>query len=68
MDKLTQAEQVDLLQIAWGIIANANGGDWDNAAPEWKAAAERWRDKYHDGVLAHIEEDDMPIFPGIDRV
>lgn len=46
----------DLLDRAWGIIANANGGNWD--APtgagskfdaEWKAAAEKWRDDLHGG-------------------
>ena len=68
MEKIEGDKLVDLLQIAWGIIANANGGDWDKATPEWKGAAERWRDKYHDGVLAHIEEDDMPVFPGIDPI
>jgi len=36
----------DLLELAWGIIANANGGDWDKATPEWHDAAERWRDRY----------------------
>jgi hypothetical protein len=36
----------DLLEAAWGIIANAHGGDWDAAPPEWRAAAERWRDDY----------------------
>jgi hypothetical protein len=37
----------DLLEAAWGLIANANEGDWDKAHPDWKAAAERWRDAYH---------------------
>lgn len=38
----------DLLESAWGIIANACDGDWDKASnPGWKPAAERWRDKYH---------------------
>lgn len=36
----------DLLATAWAIIANANGGDWDRATPEWKDAALRWRDRY----------------------
>ena len=38
-----------LLETAWGIIANAHGGDWDAAseASGWRAAAERWRDEYH---------------------
>lgn len=38
----------DLIEAAWGLIANANGGDWDSAPPEWRTAAEGWRDAYHD--------------------
>ena len=36
----------DLLETAWGIIANAG---WDDCAktPGWQEAAERWRDGYH---------------------
>jgi hypothetical protein len=41
-NKITELEE-----IAWGIIANAGGGDWDLETPEWKAAAIRWRDEYH---------------------
>ena len=40
----------DLLYMAWGLIANATGGDWNEAdrlSPGWKAAAERWRDAWH---------------------
>lgn len=33
------------LESAWGLIANAWGGNWDEAPPEWKEAAERWRDR-----------------------
>lgn len=32
-------------ELAWGLIANAYGGDWDLAPTVWKAAAERWRDQ-----------------------
>ena len=37
-----------LLKRAWGIIANAYGGDWDLAsdASGWKKAAEKWEDEY----------------------
>lgn len=37
-----------LKEEAWGLIANAYGGDWELAseASGWKKAAERWRDKY----------------------
>lgn len=40
-------DMLDLCESAWGIIANAHYGNWDEADPEWKAAAERWRDKWH---------------------
>lgn len=36
-----------MLEAAWGLIANANEGDWSKAHPEWRAAAEHWRDAYH---------------------
>ena len=42
-------ELEELAELAWGIIANANGGDWDKANTDWREAAERWRDRYHDG-------------------
>ncbi len=36
-------------ELAWGLIANAYGGNWDLAseASGWEAAAIRWRDAYH---------------------
>lgn len=37
----------DLVESAWGVIANAHWGNWDLAPAEWKAAAEAWRDRYH---------------------
>jgi len=44
------AETVDSmlneLEAAWGIIANAGGGDWNNESAEWRDAASKWRDKY----------------------
>lgn len=40
----------DLLELAWGIIANAWEGNWDQAPAEWLAAAQRWRDRYHAGL------------------
>jgi len=38
----------DLLETAWVIIANSYGGNWDMAGKDWREAAERWRDKYHE--------------------
>jgi hypothetical protein len=40
------AEPVEALEIAWGIIANAYGGNWDLATEEWREAAIRWRDEH----------------------
>lgn len=39
-----------MLEAAWGLIANAFGGNWNDASPEWREAAERWRDAYHDAL------------------
>jgi hypothetical protein len=36
-----------LLMLAWGLIANAGGGNWDNETPEWRKEAQRWRDDFH---------------------
>jgi hypothetical protein len=60
------AGQAGLLELAWGVIANAG---WDGMAqsPGWQEAAVRWRDEYHrvlrrrfGGVPA---EDDTPHLP-----
>lgn len=47
----TTTDRDDLLHIAWGIIANAHGGNWDDASEEWHAAAARWRDEYHNTLI-----------------
>jgi hypothetical protein len=36
----------ELLELAWGVIANAGGGDWDMESYAWRKAAIRWRDAY----------------------
>lgn len=38
----------ELLTDAWGVIANAYGGDWTRAPEEWIGAARR----YHDNMAA----------------
>lgn len=30
---------MDIIELAWGVIANANGGNWDTATDEWKQLA-----------------------------
>jgi hypothetical protein len=37
----------DLLEQAWGIIANAGAGDWGNEKAEWQRAAKEWRGRWH---------------------
>lgn len=38
-------ELQEALSEAWGLIANAGGGNWDaNETDQWIEAAERWRD------------------------
>lgn len=36
----------EAIEAAWGLIANASGGDWSKESPEWQEAAARWRDRY----------------------
>ena len=43
---LDLAEASDLLMLAWGVIANTGGGNWDTQSEDWKHAAARWRDKW----------------------
>lgn len=40
--------RLEMLEFAWTIIANASGGNWGNASAEWRAAAARFRDEYHE--------------------
>ena len=41
---------VEHIDLAWGVIANAGDGDWSKESPEWRGAAERWRDRYIAGL------------------
>ena len=46
-------EPEDLLHEAWAVIANASG--WDEGT-EWRAAAIRWRDRWHATLGAEPNE------------
>lgn len=41
----------DLLELAWGVIANVGGhpknDGWPSQGKDWQEAAVRWRDDYH---------------------
>jgi glutathione S-transferase len=49
------SDHCDLLDTAWGVIANAgmHNGGWDHEHPEWVDAAERWRDRWHELLKSH---------------
>jgi hypothetical protein len=36
----------DMIETAWGIIANVSGGDWTKQSVEWHTAASAWRGRY----------------------
>lgn len=42
---MTEVEMRDALDTAWGIIANAGGGDWMKETQEWRTAATEWRNR-----------------------
>ena len=58
--RLIRGEESDLNELAWGLIANAYGGDWDTASPEWRQAAVRWRDAYHKTLPSGSDEAEVP--------
>ena len=43
---LADAELLDLLGSAWGLITNAYNGEWDMPSPDWVKAVYLWRDSY----------------------
>ena len=56
--KIKQLEESE--ELAWGLIANAYGGNWDLAskASGWKDAAMKWRDNYHTRLSSSIRAAD----------
>ena len=51
-------EREDLLYTAWTIIANACGGNWENAPMDWQKAAEKWRDRWHAALAPSSAEEE----------
>jgi hypothetical protein len=51
-EKYVGSDLEDLCDLAWGVIANAGGGNWDNETTEWQEAAARWRDRW----FAHLDD------------
>lgn len=53
-DELRGKTEAGLLETAWGIIANASGGRWDEESKAWRNAAMRWRDQYHEWLSGYV--------------
>ena len=49
-----------MLESAWGIIANAGGGNWESQTPEWQEAAKKWREAYHRTLRQLVHQPDSP--------
>lgn len=56
--------EMELLELARGIIENTDRGDWiNNQSREWVDAVNRWQDRYHDfldGYYYAMEMGDSP--------
>lgn len=51
-ERMSEEEHSPLLELGWGVIANAYGGNWDQAPQDWRDAANRFRNAYF-----HLEQD-----------
>ena len=51
-----QSPAEGLLAIAWGIICNVGGGDWERESADWQEAAKRLREQYHAFLDRQIQE------------
>lgn len=49
----------DLTEAAWGLIANAWDGNWNDAPVAWREAAIRWREAYHKTLPGHEHKEDQ---------
>jgi hypothetical protein len=45
------------LESAWGLIANSYGGDWELANKDWRKAAVRWRESYHNSLRYDLSDE-----------
>jgi hypothetical protein len=54
----------DLLELAWGLIANADVRTLDERDDEWGSAARKWRDDYHAWLHDWVNRD-QPVGSGV---
>ncbi len=59
-DRTTEMQMSDLLYYAWGIIANAGGGDWTTQTDDWQKAAASFREQWHE-LIAQLRTLDSEL-------
>jgi hypothetical protein len=42
-----ESQVMDLLEAAWGLLANVSDGDWGKQPTLWQEAVVKWRERYH---------------------
>jgi len=47
INRMKTKQLLNELESAWGIIANAGGGDWKKEPKDWQTVAAKWRERYH---------------------
>jgi hypothetical protein len=53
-DRIKRLEEV--VESAWGVIANVSGGNWAEQRPDWREVAIRWRDERFHPVWKSVAE------------
>ena len=51
-EKKKNSMLLEAMNMAWAIIANAGGGDWQKEDAQWQKAAAHWRDNYYHKALS----------------
>jgi len=58
----------DLLEAAWGLIANVSHGDWKVQSEDWQQAAALWREQYHATMGQRVEPEAVHALRVISQV
>lgn len=56
------------MESAWGVIANAYGGNWDLAPAIWKNAAERWKAEEWNPIVGKIADRPKKLLPDMGEI
>jgi hypothetical protein len=42
------------LEMAWVVIANVSGGDWEKQSSDWQTAVTKWRDEQFHPIWSEV--------------